>query len=131
MNADIIAKIENQKAIDNLDEIISLSDALMVARGDLGVELPFYEVPHWQKVIIKKSRAAKRPVITATQMLLSMVQNVRPTRAEVSDVANAVYDGTDAVMCSEETTISRDPAHVVATQSKIVEYHEKFVTMEK
>lgn len=123
----IVAKIENQEAIDNLDEIIAAADAVMVARGDLGVELPFYEVPHWQKVIIQKCNAANKFVITATQMLLSMIENPRPTRAEVSDIANAVYDGTNAVMLSEETTIGKYPVKAVQTQAMIVAYHEQFV----
>ncbi len=127
ISAQICAKIENQKAIDNLDEIIAASDAVMVARGDLGVELPFYEVPHWQKVIIKKSNAANKFVITATQMLLSMIENPRPTRAEVNDIANAVYDGTNAVMLSEGTTIGKFPVKAVQTQAMIVAYHEQFV----
>jgi pyruvate kinase len=127
LHPQIIAKIENQKAIDNIDEIIAEADAIMVARGDLGVEVPYYEVPHWQKVVIKKSRAANKFVITATQMLLSMVNNPRPTRAEVNDVANAVYDGTNAVMLSEETAMGKYPVKTVETQAKIVEYHEQFV----
>ncbi len=127
ITAQIVAKIENQKAIDNLDEIIASADAVMVARGDLGVELPFYEVPHWQKVIIKKCNEANKFVITATQMLLSMVENPRPTRAEVNDIANAVYDGTNAVMLSEETTIGKFAVKAVQTQAAIVAYHEQFV----
>lgn len=126
MNSAICAKIENQKAIDNMDEIIQGSDLIMIARGDLGVEIPFYEVPHWQKVLIKKCRAVGKPVITATQMLLSMTQNVLPTRAEVSDVANAVYDGSSAVMLSEETAQGKYPIKAVQTQEKIVSYHEQF-----
>lgn len=126
MNSAICAKIENQKAIDNMDEIIQGSDLIMIARGDLGVEIPFYEVPHWQKVLIKKCKALGKPVITATQMLLSMTQNVRPTRAEVSDVANAVYDGTTAVMLSEETAQGKYPIKAVQTQEMIVSYHEQF-----
>ncbi len=127
ITAKICAKIENQKAIDNLDEIIASADAVMVARGDLGVELPYYEVPHWQKIIIKKCNAANKFVITATQMLLSMIENPRPTRAEVSDIANAVYDGTNAVMLSEESTIGKFPVKAVQTQATIVAYHEQFV----
>jgi len=127
ITAQIVAKIENQKAIDHLDEIIASADAVMVARGDLGVELPYYEVPHWQKIIIQKCNQANKFVITATQMLLSMVENPRPTRAEVSDIANAVYDGTNAVMLSEETTIGKFPVKAVQTQVAIVAYHEQFV----
>lgn len=122
--AAIIAKIENQSALDHLDEIITESDAVMVARGDLAVEVPFQELAYWQKKIIHKSREQGRPVITATQMLKSMVEKPRPTRAEVSDVANAVYDGTDAVMLSEETTIGKYPVEAVGTQKTIVEFNE-------
>ncbi len=124
--AAIIAKIENQEAINNIDEIIAVSDAVMVARGDLGVEVPYQELTHWQKTIIAKCRVAAVPVITATQMLKSMVENPRPTRAEVSDVANAIYDGTDAVMLSEETTIGAYPVGAVETQTKIAEYNETY-----
>ncbi|MEX0895998.1 MAG: pyruvate kinase [Patescibacteria group bacterium] len=126
LNAQIIAKIENQAALDNLDEIIATADAVMVARGDLAVEVPFEELGHWQKVIIHKSRSMAKPVITATQMLMSMVDSPQPSRAEVSDVANAVYDGTDAVMLSDETTIGKHPVRAVKTQAKIVSYTEKY-----
>lgn len=124
INAGIIAKIENQAALDNLDEIIADSDAIMVARGDLGVEVAFEELAYWQKAIITRSRAAVKPVITATQMLKSMMENPRPTRAEVSDVANAVYDGTDAVMLSDETTIGNYPVKAVAVQAIISAFNE-------
>ncbi len=120
----IVGKIENQSAIDNLDEIIDVSDAIMVARGDLAVEVPFEELSFWQKTIIHKCRELGKPVITATQMLKSMVSNPRPTRAEVSDVANAIYDGSDAVMLSEETTIGEYPVKAVATQAKIAAFNE-------
>ncbi len=126
LTADIIAKIENQSAIENFDEILEVADAIMVARGDLAVEVPFEELTHWQKVLIHKSREAGKPVITATQMLKSMVENPRPTRAEVSDVANAIYDGTDAVMLSEETTIGAFPVEAVETQAKIAAFNETF-----
>jgi len=126
MNSAICAKIENRKAIDNMDEIIQGSDSIMVARGDLGVEIPYWEVPRWQKVLIKKCKALGKPVITATQMLLSMTENVRPTRAEVSDVANAVYDGTTAVMLSEESASGNYPVKAVEAQEKIVSYYEQF-----
>jgi pyruvate kinase len=128
--AKIISKIENQKAIDNLDEIIRASDALMVARGDLGVEVAYEELIHWQKVIITKARQAAKPVITATEMLKSMVENPRPTRAEVSDVAHALYDGTDAVMLSDETTMGKHPVKAVEVQARIAAYNEQFVDNE-
>lgn len=121
----IVGKIENQSAIDNIDEIIHASDAIMVARGDLAVEVPFEELSYWQKQIIHKCRELAVPVITATQMLKSMVDNPRPTRAEVSDVANAIYDGTDAVMLSEETTIGIYPVKAVATQARIAAFNEQ------
>ena len=121
----IVGKIENQSAIDNIDEVIGASDAVMVARGDLAVEVPFEELTFWQKAIIHKCRALGKPVITATQMLKSMVTNPRPTRAEVSDVANAIYDGTDAVMLSEETTIGDYPVKAVATQALIAAFNEQ------
>lgn len=127
LHADIIAKIETQAALDNLDEIIESSEAVMVARGDLAVEVPFEQLTYWQKMIIAKARLAGKPVITATQMLKSMVEQPRPTRAEVSDVAHAVYDSTSAVMLSEETTIGKYPVKAVATQAKIAAYNEQFV----
>lgn len=125
LHAAIVAKIENQSALDNLDEIIDAADAVMVARGDLAVEIPFQKLTYWQKQIIQKSREKGKPVITATQMLKSMVDRPRPTRAEVSDVANAVYDGTDAVMLSEETTIGKFPVETVTTQATIVMFNEQ------
>lgn len=126
LEAAIVAKIENQQAIENLDEILDVSDAVMVARGDLAVEVPFEELTHWQKVLITKSREKAIPVITATQMLKSMVENPVPTRAEVSDVANAIYDGTDAIMLSEETTIGKYPVKAVETQAKIAAFNEQY-----
>jgi pyruvate kinase len=128
LGINIVAKIENQSAIDHLDEIIDAADAVMVARGDLGVEVPYQELAHWQKTIIQKSREKAKPVITATQMLQSMVTSPRPSRAEVTDVSNAVYDGTDAVMLSDETTIGKYPIKVVETQANIVSYTEKLAT---
>lgn len=124
LTARVIAKIENQAALDNLDEVIQASDAIMVARGDLGVEVAYEELAHWQKKIIQMSRIYAKPVITATQMLQSMINAPRPSRAEVTDVSNAVYDGTDAVMLSEETTIGKYPVKAVATQAQIVSYTE-------
>ncbi|MFH2022121.1 MAG: pyruvate kinase [Patescibacteria group bacterium] len=125
LTQDIVAKIENQSAIDHLEEIIIASDAVMVARGDLAVEISFQKLTYWQKTIIYQCRQHAKPVITATQMLMSMVDHPRPTRAEVSDVANAIYDGTDAVMLSEETTIGKYPVEAVATQATIAEFNEQ------
>ncbi len=120
----IIAKIENRRAIDNLDEIIDVSDGVMVARGDLGVELPMEQIPYYQKIIIAKTVAIGKPVITATQMLQTMVNNAQPTRAEVSDVANATYDLSDAVMLSGETASGKHPLAAVQTMAKTVGYNE-------
>lgn len=115
----VIAKLEKPEAVDHLDAILEVTDGVMIARGDLGVELPPEKVPPVQKLITKKAIAKGKPVITATQMLDSMVNNPRPTRAEASDVANAIFDGTDAVMLSEETATGKYPIHAVRMMEKI------------
>jgi len=123
----IIAKIERKEAVKNLDEIIKTSDAIMIARGDLGQEIPPEKVPFIQHLIIKKCKAINKPVITATQMLYTMVENEKPTRAEVSDVAHAILDGSDAVMLSEETAMGKYPIEAVAMMEKIVLESEKYL----
>ncbi len=117
--AQLVAKIETHTAIDNLHDVVAASDAIMVARGDLGIDCPIEDVPHLQKRVVRHCVEAGTPVITATQMLESMISAPSPTRAEVSDIANAVFDGTDAVMLSGETAIGRDPIGVVRTMARV------------
>lgn len=131
MTAKIVAKIESQPAIDRIDEIIKEADAVMVARGDLGVEVPFEQLAYWQRTIIDKCRLANKPVITATQMLESMIVNPRPTRAEVTDVAHAVFDGTDAIMLSGESAGGKYPVRTVETMAKIAKWNEERHTTHK
>jgi pyruvate kinase len=122
----VIAKIENRKGIANLDRILDVSDGIMIARGDLGVSFPIHEVPVLQKTIVRKCKERKRFVITATQMLESMTEHVRPTRAEVSDVANAVLDGSDYLMLSAETAVGRHPVETVKMMRQVIRSTERF-----
>ena len=124
---DIIAKIENRSGVDNIDEICSICEGVMVARGDLGVEVPFTELPAIQKFLITKCRLLGKRVITATEMLESMISNPRPTRAEISDVATAVYDGTSAIMLSGESAAGKYPVEAVRVMSEIAEETEKHI----
>ena len=124
---DIIAKIENQAGVDNIEEICSACDGIMIARGDMGVEVPFEELPSIQKKLITKCRMLGKRVITATEMLESMISNPRPTRAEISDVANAVYDGTSAIMLSGETAAGKHPVLAVETMDRIAKQTENCI----
>ncbi len=127
----LFAKIEKFDAVENIDAILEASDGLMVARGDLGIEVPYYEVPSIQKTLIKKANEASKPVITATQMLLSMTEKETATRAEISDVANAVLDGTDAVMLSEESAIGHNPVLAVETMTNTIRQIETIYPYQK
>jgi len=128
---ELIAKIEKFDAVENIDEILKHSDGIMVARGDLGIEIPYHEVPMTQKMLIRKANEVSKPVITATQMLLSMTEKETATRAEISDVANAVLDGTDAVMLSEESAVGHNPVLVVETMVKTIQSIEKMYPFDK
>lgn len=126
----LVAKVESAQAVENIEGIVDAADAVMVARGDLGVEVPAHRVPHIQKKVIRLCNSAYKPVITATQMLDSMMRNPRPTRAEVADVANAIYDGTDAVMLSGETAVGTHPIAAVRMMADIAEASEPYLRTE-
>lgn len=127
---DVIAKVENSEGIKNIDRIIAAADGVMVARGDLGVEIPAYDVPHVQRMIVNKCNAKYKPVIIATQMLDSMIRNPRPTRAEVTDVANAIREGADAIMLSGETAMGKYPLETLKMMVKIAESTEQYLDYE-
>jgi pyruvate kinase len=131
LNCPLIAKIENRQGIENIDRIMDVSDGIMIARGDMGVSLPICEVPVMQKIIIKKCLRRRTFVITATQMLESMTENIRPTRAEVSDVANAIIDGSDYVMLSAETAAGKHPVEAVRMMRDIITFTEKSLASKK
>ena len=124
-DVELIAKIENRAGVENIEEICAECSGIMIGRGDMGVEIPFEELPAIQKHIITKCRLLGKRVITATEMLESMIHNARPTRAEISDVANAVYDGTSAIMLSGETAAGKYPVLTVKTMARIAEHTEK------
>lgn len=128
---DVIAKIENRSGVDNIEDICEACEGIMIGRGDLGVEVPFTELPAIQKYLITKCRLLGKRVITATEMLESMTHNPRPTRAEISDVANAVYDGTSAIMLSAESAAGKFPVEAVQTMASIAEETEKHISYEK
>src|SRR5690606_3313947 len=125
INTPIISKIEKPEALDNMESILAVSDAIMIARGDMGVEVGNHLVPSIQKQMIKMCNSVGKPVITATQMLESMITNSRPTRAEASDVANAIWDGTDCVMLSGETASGKYPVEAIQIMGQIIEEAEK------
>ena len=122
----IFAKVESRQALGNIDEIIAEADGIIVARGDLGICLPIYQVPVIQKQIVRKCNDARKPVVVATQMLDSMITERIPTRAETTDVANAILDGADSVLLSAETAIGRHPFRVVEMMNKIIHYTEQY-----
>jgi pyruvate kinase len=124
----LVAKVESREAIENIDDIIEAADGIMIARGDMGIAIPIYEVPIIQKHIIKKCNAVGKFVITATQMLEHMTEHSRPTRAEVTDVANAIIDGTDFVMLSAETAVGRFPVEAVGMMNQIIKFTEKSIS---
>jgi pyruvate kinase len=126
----LIAKIENREGIRNIAEIIKVSDGIMIARGDMGVSIPIYEVPIVQKMIIRKCNEQNKFVITATQMLESMRENLRPTRAEVTDVANSILDGTNFVMLSAESAVGQHPVQTVKMMNEIIKFTEKSMLKE-